>query len=91
MLDAGFKRVNLWVPQERVALLKELKAQLVDDRDFEALRDFLACSYLAMLEDPDCDDRDRSCARAALVELGVATAASGASEEALASSSDGAR
>lgn len=83
MSDAGFKRVNLWVPEQHVALLKELKSQLVhgDEHTFEALRDFVSCTYRAMLEDPRCDDIDRLVAIHALRELGVLPAESEASED----------
>ena len=86
MLDAGYKRVGLWVPAERVELFKELKRQLLDDSDYQALSDFVLCSYWSMLEDPDCDDLDRAFARQRLRELGASPAASGASEDALPSS-----
>lgn len=91
MIENGFKRVNLWVPAEHVPILKELKAQLVDGSEdtFEALRDFVTVSYRAMLTDPECDDLDRQVARSALRELGVAPAASGASEDAASSPADG--
>lgn len=84
MLEAGFKRVNLWVPEEHVAILKELKAQLVDGsaETFDALRDFVSVSYRAMLTDPECDDVDREVARQALRDLGVAPAVSVANEDA---------
>jgi hypothetical protein len=81
MLDAGFKQVKLWVPEERVPLLKELKSQLVDEADYEALLDFVTVSYRAMLEDPECDDLDRQVARQALADLGALPAASAASED----------
>lgn len=81
MAEAGYKRVNLWVPEERVALLKELKSQLLDEADFDALLDFVTVSYRAMLTDPYCDDEDREFARAKLRDLGAPPAGSEASED----------
>lgn len=88
MAESGYKRVGLWVPQERVALLKELKAQLVSDLDFEQLRDFLACSYLLMADDPECSVSDRKFARHKLRELGVARVRSVATAHAAPSASE---
>jgi hypothetical protein len=71
MADAGFRRVNLWVPAEYVELLKELKDRLLagDPEEFEALHDFLTMSYRSMLEDPSCDDDDRAYAEHRLRHL----------------------
>lgn len=71
MSEAGYKRVSLWVPEERVALLKELKAQLLEDSDFDALLDFVTVSYRAMLDDPECDWADKGYAWDKLRELGA--------------------
>jgi hypothetical protein len=82
MIEAGFKRVNLWVPAEHVPIIKELKAQLVHGtpENFEELRDFVTLNYRCMLEDPECDEVDREVARAALRELSASPAPSGARE-----------
>lgn len=83
MIDAGYKRVNLWVPEQHVPILKELKDQLshASAEDFEALRDFVAFPYEGMLTDPECDDVDRLVARRALRDLGFSAATSEASED----------
>jgi hypothetical protein len=91
--EAGFKRVNMYVPAQYVPIIKELKAQLCDGSDgqFEDLRQFVACTYEAMLVDPSCDDTDREVARRALRELAAVPAPSEAREEAAPSSDQGNR
>lgn len=82
MRETGHKRVSFWVPAERVSLLKELKAQLVKEADYEALMDFVTCSLREMLSDPECNELDRAFASKKLALLGGAPAPSGAREEA---------
>lgn len=82
MRETGYKRVSFWVPAERVALLKELKAQLVNEADYEALKDFVTCSLREMLSDPKCEECDRAYATNKLALLGVAPTSSGAREDA---------
>lgn len=89
--QAGFKRVSLWVPADRVPLLKELKSQLVQDYDFEALMDFVTCSYRHMLDDPECTPGDREFALKSLQRLGVAPTPSVAREDATPSAVQGSR
>lgn len=72
MKKAGYKRVNLWVPADEVALIKEIKALLAsgDPTIIDELKQFFRVSYEAWMLDAGEPAEDRAFARDKFLDLG---------------------